>query len=163
MIAHRAHQGLGFQGELGDPRLKAALHLNGEIGVLVHEVDQAPLGQALDQHLDPAVGELEHAHDHRHGADGVDIFGLRILLAHLLLGRQEDQSVPRQGRIDGGNRFFATHEQRDDHIRENHHIPHRKQGKFLGNLEFIFFLRLFQEILRWKLSFHEQTRKACRL
>ena len=82
---------------------------------------------AFDQHLHGAVGQLEHLQDARDAADVEHVVGLGLVLAGGLLRHQHDLAARfHRGfeRLDG---LRAAHEQRDDHVREHHHVAQRQQ------------------------------------
>ena len=83
---------------------------------------------AFDQHLDGAVGELEHLQDGRHGAEAVQVLELRIIDVGLLLRHQHDALVGPHGRIERLDRLLAAHEQRDHHVRIDHDVAQRQHG-----------------------------------
>src|SRR3546814_14919010 len=74
---------------------------------------------ALYEHTNGAVGQLqklEHGGDH---ADVVEIVALRIVLAGIELGDEEDFLVAFHRGLERGNRAVAADEQRHEHVREN--------------------------------------------
>ncbi len=81
---------------------------------------------ALHQHLDGAVGQLQKLQDGRDGADPVQILGLRIVDIGLLLGDQQDALVGLHGEIERDDGFFPPDEQRNHHVRVNHHVAQRQ-------------------------------------
>ena len=75
--------------------------LGDHVPVLLFVVLDPGPGQALGQDPDPAVRELEHAHDQGHRAHVVDVLPLGVLGLHVLLGQEQDHPVGRQGGVDG--------------------------------------------------------------
>jgi hypothetical protein len=99
-----------------------------EIGV-VGVLDDARTLAALDQHLDRAVGQLEQLQDRAHRAHRIDIGRARIVLRGVPLGDQEDLRVVFLHDLERADGFLSAHEKREDHVREDHNIPQRKNGK----------------------------------
>jgi hypothetical protein len=139
VLLDRPHQGLHFQGELAGRRLGQHLDPRKIRGRGLGELLDPGPGQALDQDLDPAVREFEHAHNHGGGAHRIDAFGLGVFFGHLLLGAEQDHAVLAQRVIHRGHRALPAHEQGQDHERKDHHVPHRKQRQDLGNLHLLAF------------------------
>ncbi len=84
-------------------------HVGGEIGIRLHVLDHRA-GDALDQHLDGAVGELQQLEDGRHRADRVQVARLRIVDVGLLLRDQQDLLVALHGLVEGEDRLVAADE-----------------------------------------------------
>jgi len=123
----RAAQGLGL-GALDGVRLDRG-DLAGEVRIGVFDaVDAGALG-ALDQHLDGAVGQLEHLQDAGDAADLVDVFGSGIILAGGFLGHQHDALARFHRNLERADGARTADEQRDDHVREHHDVAQRQQGK----------------------------------
>ena len=80
----------------------------------------------FDQNLHGTVGQLEQLQDAGQGPDLVHIDRLRLVDIRTLLRDQQDLLVVRHRSIQGLDRFFAAHEQRNDHMRVNHHVPQRQ-------------------------------------
>ncbi len=89
---------------------------------------------ALDQHLDGAVGELEQLQDRGHGADAVQVLQLRIVDVGLLLRDQQDALVGLHGHVERQDRLLAADEQRDHHVRIDHHVAQRQHRDGGGGL-----------------------------
>ena len=121
---HRAAEGL----ELGlvllriDDRL--GLGLEEFLGVRVAR-DPRALG-ALDQHLHGPVRQLEKLEDGRDRADLVDIVHAGIVVARVLLRREQDLLVVAHHVLERAHRFVAPDEQRDDHMRKDDDIAQRQ-------------------------------------
>lgn len=123
----RAAQGLGL-GALHGVRFDRG-HLAGEVRIGVFDaVDAGALG-TLDQHLDGAVGQLEHLQDTGDAADLVDVFGSGIILAGGFLGHQHDAFARFHRNLKRADGARAADEQRDDHVREHHDIAQWEQGQ----------------------------------
>ena len=52
---------------------------------------------AFDQHLDRAIGQLQHLQNICHATDTVQIFGFRLILDGRLLGDQQDSLASLHG------------------------------------------------------------------
>ena len=115
-------------GERRGDRLLGA-HL--EVPVVREVVDDLRAQPALDQHLDGAVGELEHLDDVADRADPVDLVLFRIVRGRVDLGGEEDQAVEGEGRLEGRDGFVPPDEQGDHHAGENDDIPQGKQREDL--------------------------------
>ncbi len=97
---------------------------------------------ALDQHLDGAVGQLQELQNGRDRADPVQIFGLGIVDIRLLLGDQQDALVGLHGQIQRDDGLLPPDEQRNHHVRVDHHIAQRQHGHaahcrrgFIGDID----------------------------
>jgi hypothetical protein len=78
------------------------------------------------QHLDGAVGQLQqlqHIGQHTGAKDAV--FRGFIDRSVLLRGKQ-DRAVRFHHGFQGADRFFAAHEQRNDHVRKDHDVAQRQ-------------------------------------
>jgi hypothetical protein len=85
-----------------DQRLDLGVFLHG-LGNLVdldeeefrmaHEFRDLRAALAFDQHLDGAVGELEHLHDVAEHADAVDVVLVRLVGLRVFLRREENRSL----------------------------------------------------------------------
>ena len=65
-------------------------------------------------------------------ADAVDVFGVRVVLAGILLGDQQDLLVVLHHIFKGAHRLLAADKQRHDHVREHDDVPQGQDGKNLG-------------------------------
>ena len=88
--------------------------------------------RAFDQHLDGAVGQLEHLQDVGEAADAVEILRLRLILGGGFLGQQQDALAAFHRHFERLDGFRATDEERNDHVREDDHIAQRQQRQFDG-------------------------------
>jgi len=137
LILHRPDQRLGFQGLLRRRLLHDPLDPD-LIAWLLALVGEYPgLGKPLDQYLHPAVGELEHAHDHCHRPDGVDRIRGRILLPHILLRGEENQPVPGQSLVNRIYGYLPADEQRKYHVRIDNHIPDWQKRQQIGYFQLL--------------------------
>ena len=125
LLGHRAAQRLDLGRGVGGQRDR--LDLGHEVLAVVG--DQLGVGalDAFDQHLHGAVGQLQHLQDAGHAAHVEHVVGLGLVLAGGLLRHQHDLAAGFHGRFKGLDRLRPPHEQRDDHVRENHHIAQRQQ------------------------------------
>ncbi|MNQ57142.1 hypothetical protein D3C85_712880 [compost metagenome] len=123
----RAAQGFGFGALHGvgfDRR-----NLAGEMRIgIFNTVDAGALG-AFDQHLDGAIGQLEHLQDAGNATDFVDVFRRGVILAGGLLGHQHDALARFHRNLERAYGARTADEQRDDHVREHYDIAQRQQGK----------------------------------
>ena len=90
------------------------------------ELFDAGAVDALDQHLDGAVGELEQLQDGRHRPDAVQILALRVVDVGLLLGDEKNALVRLHRKIERNDRLLPADEQRDHHVRIDHHVAQRQ-------------------------------------
>ena len=86
---------------------------------------------ALDQHLDGAVGELQELQDGRDRGDAVQIVRLRVIDVGLLLRHQHDALVGAHGDIQRLDGLLAPDEQRNHHVRVHHHVAQRQHRHVL--------------------------------
>jgi hypothetical protein len=127
VLFHRAHQ--RFQLDRGGRRrFLHDVEANLVAGLLGDEALDARAAQALNENLQPAVGELAHAHDESDRARAIQRVGLGILFRRFTLGHDETQPlIILQGDLHGVQRDGPRHAQRSNHVRKNHQIPHRQQ------------------------------------
>ena len=71
-------------------------------------------------------GQLQQLQDGRNGADPVQILALRIVDVGLLLRDQQDALVGLHGEIERDDGFLPADEQRDHHVRIDHHVAQRQ-------------------------------------
>jgi hypothetical protein len=95
-------------------------------------IEQARALHAFDQHLDRAVGQLEHLQDVGQATDLVHVLGHRLILGGGLLGHQQDVLAGFHRRFQRLDRLRATDEQRNHHVREYHHVAQGQQRQGLG-------------------------------
>ena len=82
---------------------------------------------ALNKHLDRAVGQFQHLQNISDAGDFIHVLGGGLIFGCRLLGNQHDAfACLHRGfqRLDG---FRAPDEQRNDHVRKNHHVAQRQQ------------------------------------
>ena len=82
---------------------------------------------ALDQDLHGAVGELEHLQDGGDAADLEHVGNRRLVLGRGLLGHQHDAAFRFHGGLERLDALGPTHEQRDDHVREDDDVAQRQE------------------------------------
>ena len=94
----------------------------GTVGVLAH------LGalDALDQHLDGAIGQLEQLQDAGERTDLVDRVRRRIVVRRVLLRRQQDIGIGPHHLFQRLDRLFTADEERNDHVRKDHDVAQRQ-------------------------------------
>ena len=117
--------GVGFVSDDG-------LDLGLEVGLLGEHAHDPGALHSLDQDFHGAVGKLEHLQDRRDRAHGVEILGRRLVLGRRFLRHENDVLAFLHGgfqRLDG---LGAAHEERDDHVREYHHVAQRQQREHAG-------------------------------
>ena len=99
-----------------------------EKSVVLGELDDSGTPATFDEHLDGAIGKFQQLQHGADGADGVDIVGRGVVLRRVLLGDEEYLLVVAHDVFESTNRFLATDEQRDDHMREHDDIAQRQHG-----------------------------------
>jgi len=78
--------------------------------------------RALDQDLDRAIRQLQQLQHLRERADGVQVRGCGVVGFGGLLRQQDDALVGFHRLLQRAHGLVATDEQRDDHVREHHHV-----------------------------------------
>jgi hypothetical protein len=121
---HRAHQHVHLALVVGFALAEHA-GLGGEEISRDQLLDLCAL-DALDQHLDGAVGQLQQLQDRRDGADVVEVLGSGIVHVGLALREQQDLLVHLHGLLERDYRALAADEQRDDHVRVHDHVAQRQ-------------------------------------
>src|SRR5215475_7536174 len=81
---------------------------------------------AFDQHLDGAVRQLEQLQHAGERADLVDGAGRRIVIGGVLLRGEQNEGIGAHHLFERLNRFFASDEQRHDHVREDDDVAQRQ-------------------------------------
>ncbi len=82
--------------------------------------------QALDQHLDGTVGQLQELQHAGERADLVNGIRSRIIIGRILLRREENQRIVLHHLFERLDRFLAADEQRHNHVRENDDVAKRQ-------------------------------------
>ncbi len=101
---HRAHG--------GDKEAVGVVHLDGA----------CPL-QAFDQNLDVAVRHLDALHDVADGAHRIDIFGLRLIDARVVLGGEENLAVAVERLFESADARLAADDERASSCAERSPCP----------------------------------------
>ena len=122
---HRAAHRLELGAVLGLGRDRA--RLRGVVGLEVGDRVDARALDAFDQHLHGAVGQLQHLQDVRDGAGAVHVLGRGLVLGGGFLRHQQDALARLHRRLQRLDRLRAPDEQRNHHVREDHHVTQRKQ------------------------------------
>ena len=93
-------------------------------------LDGARAIDALDQHLDVAVGQLQALDDVGDAAHRVDVFGPRIVDRRVVLRGEEDALVLEQRVLERARRRRPSDDERHHHVREDDDVPQRddRQG-----------------------------------
>ena len=138
-----AHQGLDLEVLVRGLRLRDRLDAGVEVRMAFLEGHDARAPDALHQHADAAVGQLQHAHDEGHRADAEDVVRPRVLVVLALLGREQDHPVVGEGLVHGLDGAVAAHVQRHDHEGEDHDVPEGEDGEDLGDLDRLVVLAQF--------------------
>ena len=86
---------------------------------------------AFDQHLDVAVRQPQALHHVGHAAHGVDVVGARIVHRGVVLGRQEDALVLRQGVLERPRGRRPSNHERHHHVGEYDDVPEGNDGQCL--------------------------------
>ena len=129
---HRAHQhvhlalvvGLAFADRAG---------LGGEVVAGDELLDLRAL-DAFDEHLDRAVGQLQQLQDARDRADVVEVLRRGVVDVGLLLREQQDLLVDLHRLLEREDRALAADEQRDHHVRVDHHVAQRQDRQHVGRI-----------------------------
>ena len=80
---------------------------------------------ALDQHLDVAVGQLQALHDVGDAAHRVDVFRPRVVHRRVVLRGEEDALVLHQRVLERAGRRGPSDHERHHHVREHDDVPQR--------------------------------------
>ena len=94
---------------------------------------------ALDQHLDGAVGQFQQLQHIGQHADAVDVALCRVVIGRVDLARQQDLLVVLHHLFQRAHRLVAPYEKRHDHMREHHDISQRQHG--IGCVEWVLHAR----------------------
>ncbi len=137
LILYRTHQRFDFQRQFTKFRLIKGSNLDLEKWLLPQILFNASLGQPLHQNLDPAVIKLDHTHDHRHGANPIDIVLVGLFFTEGFLRRQKDQAALFHGLFHRLQRSRAANKKGQNHMRKDHRITHRQQRQLLGHFKIL--------------------------
>ena len=126
--------------DLGRDRILVmdVVQLAREVLALGVDVGDACAADALDQHLDGTVGQLQELQDVGNAANAIDVAGGGVVLRAVLLGNQHDALAGFHGRFQRLDGTLAAHEERDHHVGEDHHIAQGQQWQGLvGNMAIV--------------------------
>jgi len=135
LLAHGSNQRLDFHAptrrrgrlESFDPDVHVRLGAQ-----IVGDLD---LAETLNQHLEAAVGQPHHSHDHPDTTDRVEVLGGRFVDVSVALRNQRQQSIALHRLFDRLDRDVAADEQRKDHRGKHHCISNGKQRQALWYFE----------------------------
>ena len=94
---------------------------------VVGDVTDARALRAFDQHLDGAVGQLQHLQHRGDAADVVQVVGGRLVLGRRLLRDQQDVLAGFHRDVERLDRLRAADEQRNHHVRKDDDVAQRQQ------------------------------------
>jgi hypothetical protein len=110
---------------------RGSMRAENDSSVVAEALDAGPL-VALHQDLHRAVRKLQQLQDVGQGANLVEILDRRVVHVGALLGHQQDLLVAGHGPIQRTDGLVASHEERDDHVGVDDHVPQRQDGDLLG-------------------------------
>ena len=113
----------GVGGRLG--LLRDDLHRDAVEALVFLPLDGAGALDALDEHLDVAVRQLQRLDDVRHAAHRVDVGRLRIVGRRVVLRGQEDLLVGRERMFERARRRRPSDDERHHHVRKDNDVPQR--------------------------------------
>ena len=122
-----AHDALGVGGGLG--LLRDHLHGDAVEALVFLPLDGAGALDALDEHLDVAVGQLQRLHDVGDAAHRVDVGRLRVVDRGVVLRGEEDLLVGRQRVFERARRRRPSDDERHHHVREDDDVPQGDDGE----------------------------------
>ena len=126
-LEHRAARGLENLGvALGRVKPQG---LGGVARRPVLEIGDLHALMGLDEHLQGAVGELEHLQHGGVGAHRVEIAHRGIIRLAVALGDEDDLVIAAHSLLDSLHRLRATDEQRQNHPRKHNKVANGKQGR----------------------------------
>ena len=94
-------------------------------------LDRAGALDALDQHLDVAVGQLQALDDVGDAAHRVDVVRARVVDRRVVLRGEEDPLVLEQRMFQGARGRRPSDDERHHHVRENDDVPERNDWECL--------------------------------
>jgi len=101
-------------------------HFCAVITFVLIERAQARALHALDQHLDRAIGQFQQLQNGSNRANRIDVGEFRIVFRGVGLRSQKDMAAFVSGGFQRLDRFGTPNEERDHHVRKNHHIAQRQ-------------------------------------
>ena len=110
------------------------MDLDFEVGLLAQKALEGALYQTLDENLDAAIVELEHAEYTCHSANPVELFGFRGVFSRILLGHEKDVTVPGERFMNRLDRYVPSDEQRNHHVGIDNEVSNGQQRNDLGDL-----------------------------
>ena len=116
-LAHLVRQRLG-------ERLEIALGIfeRGDAGTLT----------AFNQHFHGAVRQLQELQDRGNSADPVDVVRCRVVVRGVFLRHEQNLLVLLHHCFEGADGFFATDEERHDHVWKDNDIAQRQNRYKIG-------------------------------
>ena len=151
-VAHE-RLGLGPDAALGRGQVDAHRVM---VGGPEEALDPHP-AQALDQHAQRAVGQPEELEDPHHRAHAIELLVRGVGDLAALLRGDEEHAVARDRLLDGVDRRQSPDQERDRHVREDHHVPQRQQRQAVAELELLVAAR-HQQATRRRRSGHRPRR-----
>ena len=120
------------------------MNFSGEVRLGIVIVLHFCPGKSLDKNANAAVRELQHAHDHRHGAELVKLVGLGIVgVGRFLRNQQNHPVIVGKGLINCLCGLVAVHEQRNNHVWKHNDVGQRQYRKRVWDSDLLFFRALF--------------------
>ena len=120
---HAAHRRLGVGAGLA--LLRQHLDDDAVEALVFLPLDRARAVDALDQHLDVAVGQLQALDHVGDAAHREDVFGPRIVDRRVVLRREEDALVLQQRVLERARRRGPPDDERHHHVREDDDVAER--------------------------------------
>ena len=109
------------------------LHDDAEEALVFLPLDRARAVDALDQHLDVAVRQLQALHDVGDTAHREDVGRLRLVDGRVVLRREEDALVLAERMLERPDRRRASDDERHHHVREDDDVPQGHDGESFEN------------------------------
>ncbi len=126
-VVDSADQGLGRRGFIDI--FGEFLNVGIERIVVGDETQDTGTLTPLDQHLDGAVGKLEHLDDLTQGSDLVEILKFRIIDLGIFLSDQKKSFTLLHGALYRLDRLCPTDKKRNHHVRKNDNIAQWQKRK----------------------------------
>src|SRR4029079_1833078 len=133
----------GFEFVLGAGHFGDTFDLSFEIAGVAGVARDPGARVAFNQDLHGSVRQLQKLQYGRERSDLIDRIRSRIVVAGVLLGREQDLLIGAHDLFECRDRFLAAHEQGHDHVREDHDVPKRKDWEQLLAAGLFFGLFLF--------------------
>src|SRR5262249_54043100 len=117
-------------------RIGRRLHARHDERLLLHEFLNPDPADALQDHGEVVLGELDDLEDARGAADGIHVARAWVLRARVLLGQDADaRPLPRDRLLDETHALAPTHVDGNDAPWKQHGIPERKYRDQLWDLD----------------------------